>query len=198
MVNKFNMEKYRGEPRIVKKELNKRLSPDTLYFVQDMSDLFAETVPSEIIETVLDRLRDNPRTDFLLLTKNPKRYFNYFYKIPSNCILGATIETNRDTSQFSKAPTPYERYVNMWALQNWVENGDTLEQDTMISIEPIIDFDMDEFVSRIKILNPKFVYIGYDNYNNGLPEPSLSKTKTLIKNLEKFTTVRLKTIRERK
>ena len=31
---------------------------------------------------------------------------------------------------------------------------------------------------------PKFMAVGYDNYNNKLPEPSLARTEILIKELE--------------
>jgi hypothetical protein len=54
-----------------------------------------------------------------------------------------------------------------------------------ISIEPILDFDLDEFLEAIDDITPEFgVAIGYDNYNHHLPEPTLEKTMALIKGLE--------------
>jgi len=64
-----------------------------------------------------------------------------------------------------------------------------------ISIEPILDFDLDIFVDWIKDIKPFMVYVGYDNYNNKLPEPPLRKTEELIKTLSNFTAIVKKTIR---
>jgi len=62
----------------------------------------------------------------------------------------------------------------------------------MVSIEPIMDFDLDDLVKEIESTRPIFVYVGYDNYNYGLPEPLLPKTKALITKLQRFTEVRTK------
>ena len=51
------------------------------------------------------------------------------------------------------------------------------------------------FPKRIKNVEPRFVYVGYDNYGCKLPEPRLSETLWLIDELKRFTTVRTKTIR---
>ncbi len=63
---------------------------------------------------------------------------------------------------------------------------------TFLSIEPILDFDLDIFVQEIKKINPSFVSIGADSRNCGLPEPPPGKLKELISELEKFTEVRMK------
>ena len=44
----------------------------------------------------------------------------------------------------------------------------------------------------VKSIHPKFVSIGADSKGHGLPEPSAEKTTTLIRELRKFTEVRLK------
>jgi hypothetical protein len=59
-----------------------------------------------------------------------------------------------------------------------------------------MDFDLGILDKWLKDINPAVVYVGYDNYNNKLPEPSLAKTLQLIAELEKFTRVRRKTLRE--
>ena len=41
--------KYQGEPRIDEKQINRRFKKGDFVFVQDMSDLFAEDVPREVI-----------------------------------------------------------------------------------------------------------------------------------------------------
>ena len=105
---------------------------------------------------------------------------------PENVVLGSTIETNRDYS-VSKAPKTTERYEFMKKLSF---------KKKIVSIEPIMDFDLEIFVSWIKEINPVLVHVGYDNYNNNLAEPTLSKTKQLMEQLNTFTRVKTLTLRE--
>ena len=185
LVKRYKMKKYQGPPRLMEKEF-KTFKEGEFVFVQDMSDLLAETVPKECIERILEHAKKFPKTTFLLLTKNPERYWEFKDRIPSNCICGATVETNRDKEyrKISRAPLPTERLVAMRLLRNDVRK--------MISIEPIMDFDLDDFVNEIEAIRPSFVYIGYDNYNYGLSEPLLPKTKELVTELQGFTEVRTK------
>ncbi len=70
--------------------------------------------------------------------------------------------------------------------------------DVHITIEPIMDFHMDELISWMKnIPRLKVVNIGYDSRPelNHLPEPPLEKTLELIARLEPIAEVRLKQIR---
>ena len=64
-----------------------------------------------------------------------------------------------------------------------------------VSIEPIMQFS-DMFADRVRAFEPWGVAVGYNNYSNGLLEPSLAETEELITALEGFTTVYRKTIRE--
>jgi len=59
----------------------------------------------------------------------------------------------------------------------------------MITIEPILDYDLDVFIKMIKSVKPWKVAIGADSCGHNLPEPSSEKIKALITELEKFTTV---------
>ena len=60
-----------------------------------------------------------------------------------------------------------------------------------ITIEPIMDFDLPEFIKMIKSCNPIQVNIGADSSpkRNNLSEPSKGKILALIEELEQFTTV---------
>ena len=62
----------------------------------------------------------------------------------------------------------------------------------MISIEPIMDFDLVEFTEWLKEINPDFVSIGADSKNHSLPEPGPDKIGALIKELNRFTQVIIK------
>ncbi len=64
--------------------------------------------------------------------------------------------------------------------------------NTYVTIEPIMDFDLEEMVELIKKCNPQQVNIGADSGNNHLPEPPKEKIFKLIEALSSFTTVKQK------
>lgn len=65
--------------------------------------------------------------------------------------------------------------------------------ETMISIEPVMDFDLDVFADWIRDINPKFVSIGADSkFRIKLQEPSKEKLESLIVILKTFTEVKNK------
>jgi len=186
-----NTKKYKDGflPKIHPEEFRVKFE-NGVVFVTDMGDLFNNKVPKEWILKVIKHIEKFPNTYFLFLTKNPERYQEFLSLFPENAILGATIETNKDKlfikQRISDAPLPSLRYEAMKKLK-W--------KLKFISIEPILDFDLYIFTKWIQEINPFMVYVGYDNYNNKLPEPPLEKTRKLITKLSKFTLVIQKTIR---
>lgn len=62
-------------------------------FVCSMADLFGDWVPDEWIEKILDVIAKNPKWNFLLLTKFPKRYLEW--EFPKNTWLGATADNQK-------------------------------------------------------------------------------------------------------
>jgi protein gp37 len=182
-----DVERYRDgfKPKLVEKELSKRFYKQYV-FVSDMGDLFGEWVPEEWITKVIDAIKESPSSNFLFLTKNPEKYLKYVKLYPENLVLGATIETNRNYA-VSEAPTPAERYKAIVELPY---------KNKLVSIEPIMDFDLETLVQWIRDIRPRQVHVGYDNYNKHLPEPPLSKTKQLMDQLSKFTRVKTLTLRE--
>jgi protein gp37 len=189
-----NMKKYRGLPSLIDKEFLRKFKPyNDFVFVCDMLDLFGTWVPNEYIIRVLDFCRKNSQVSFLLQTKNPDAYFHFYDNIPPNCYLGCTIESNRDYPELSGARPQTRRLEQMSKLSHTLAG----EKHIFISIEPILDFDYEPFVSQLLKMRPWAVAIGYDNYDNKLPEPSLAKTMQLIDRLEKAgITVYRKTLRE--
>jgi protein gp37 len=176
-------EKYKDgfKPKLFEYELKKRFK-DRFVFACDMGDLFGRWVPREWIQKIIKAVYYNPESYYLFLTKNPARYFEFLDDFPRNLVLGATIETNRQYP-VSNAPSPFDRYRAMANLP-W--------KNKLISIEPVMDFDLETFLQWITKIKPAIVYVGYDNYGNKLPEPSMDKTLELIAELEKFTRVRKK------
>ncbi len=184
----MGVEPYRThlfKPAFAEWRLGQKLGKGSFVFVSDMGDMWGEWVPKEWIDKVLKAIRSKPNSKFLFLTKNPKRYYDFQEKFTENMMLGATIETNRD-HKLTKAPTPRERYEAMKNLR-WRHKA--------IVIEPILDFDP-EFIDWIKEIAPKMIYIGYDNYNNKLPEPELNKAKRLVRELYGIADIRVKALRK--
>jgi len=147
-------------------------------FINPFSDTFCyKACKHEWITSMWVYCKNHPDTVFLSMTKNPREYMRWLdsHWIPENVVLGATIETNRDTSKFSKAPTTRERIRAMIDLK-W--------PNKFLSIEPVMDFDPAEFTKAVLEIGPKHAAVGYDNYGYHLPEPSLEKTMWLIKCME--------------
>lgn len=140
----------------------------------------------EWIEQILEKVRKCSNRTFFFQTKNPECFNNYNF--PDNVLLGITLESNRYYPNISKAPNPETRY------------NDFLNLDfprKVITIEPILQFDLAKFSQWIRNINPERVYIGYDTHKSGLIEPRLAQTKSLIQHLSIFTKVKTKLIRER-
>ena len=155
-------------------------------FVCDMGDMFGELVPSRWIGAVLRACQGNREALFFFETKNPARYQEFLGQFPKNSVLSTTIETNRDEYTSWKAPSRATRVLAMKELA-WPRKH--------VSVEPIMDFDMDPFVEIIRSIGPELVSVGYDNYKSGLVEPSLEKTTRFIEQLETFTKVERKELR---
>lgn len=195
LINRYKWAKYTDAgPGIDEKQINKTFRPIDFVFVQDMSD--ASTAAMGAVARVMTRVKLNPDTRFLFLTKNPSSYLHWVKNIatmpPSNAILGATIETNYGTilQQVSKAPPPNKRLEAMQTLSD-------LGFKTFVSMEPIMDFNKHYTLEALTLIHPWAVAIGYDNYHNDLPEPPLEKTNWLINSLElKGIKVYRKTLRE--
>ncbi|KKK79134.1 hypothetical protein LCGC14_2836560 [marine sediment metagenome] len=168
---------------IDEKDLMADLGKGNFIFVCHTIDLFAYDVPTEWIKRVLRRLRAHPLNKYLLQSKNPERFL-YHSGYPHDVLFGTTIETNRDIVE-SRAPSCSERAE---ALHMMKENG----YSTMVTIEPIFDFDLDELVDLIIFANPEWVNIGADSKGHGLPEPPPEKIRSLIDRLRKYTDVKLK------
>jgi len=128
-------------------------------------------------------------------TKDPHWFYDHTF--PDNVILAVTIETNRtyfETPSFymeyrdiSNAPHPMGRYYTFIDINH---------PRKIVTVEPVLQFILNSFVDELRELKLEAVYVGYDNHNCKLPEPRLSKTKKLISELEKFTEVRVKSLRK--
>lgn len=182
-------QKYSGEPRIDTKALNKNFKKGKTIFVCGQNDLFAQGISDEIINTILDRCKQFD-VEYLFQTKNPARILNFIDKMPKNFIICTTIETNRvyPDEIMGFAPTPEERAIAIRMLIMYRRKLDN-KFKIYVTIEPLMDFDLNSFVYLINLCHPEQVNIGADSGNNNLPEPSKEKVLQLIDELQKFTTI---------
>jgi len=177
------MKKFKlGDLHFDENELKTDLGEFNFIFVGSSCDMFADVVPKKWIKKVLRKCWENPKNKYLFQTKNPKRFFQFEeLSYPLNTIFGATIETNRKIT-ISNAPQPIARANELRKI----------DERKMVTIEPIMDFDLEPFINFIKQINPEFVNIGADSKGHNLPEPSAEKIGKLIRKLEEFTKVNLK------
>lgn len=173
---------YDYRPHFHPERMKKIPKKANLIFVAACGDLAFAT--ADVVETILARIRHVRRT-FLIQTKNPIAF--YYVDFPPNVIFGTTLETNRSMAKYSRAPPPESRAKALASHKHGRK---------FITVEPIVDFDLDELVGLIYDVRPERVWVGYENYGVGLPEPPLEKTLELIDRLEDFTLVGRKTLRE--
>lgn len=172
--------------RLDEKEFKTDLGSGNFIFVGSSNDMFAEDVdPAWVIKT-LQHCEKHNENKYLFQTKNPADFVGHGTGITSlnNFALCITLESNRFYDDImGNSPHPIER-VRSFSSIPIVEK--------YITIEPIMDFDLNGFLQMIKLCNPKQVNIGADSGGHGLLEPSKEKLELLIQELEKFTIVKKK------
>ena len=167
------------------KELKTNLGSGNFIFVGSSCDMWADVIPTEQINAILAHC-SNFSNIYIFQSKNPQRFTRLFPYQPSwfpiNTTLGTTIESNRTYGSITGGQIPWRRMMSMRSLSC----------ACYVSIEPIMDFDLDVMVDWMQEIKPVFVSIGADSGNNHLPEPSPNKVKALIKGLKEFTEVKVK------
>jgi len=179
--------KYGGEYRLWESELKKGLGVNNEVFVCGQNDLFEAGVPSLMIEAILRRNSERSQSNrYMIQSKNPMRMLGFVGSFPQNSFLGTTIETDNGllAQKHSDAPPIFNRVAGLSAMSDFFP--------VYVTIEPIMDFDVNEMVSIILMIMPKKVYIGADSKGNNLPEPCEEKVVALVKQLSVFTTVEVK------
>lgn len=189
---------YNFEPHAHFNRLSQKFKAGETVFVCSMGDIaFAS---DEEFELILSTIEKYPKTTFMLQSKDPRCFLHHEY-LTDNVLIGTTIETTKNTQELeiSKAPRPIDRVIRMIQARNPIRRPSLPER--YVTIEPVLDFDLDTMVKWMQGIEPRFVYVGYLNplwkaKKLQLPEPPLAKVKELCWELAKFTEVRLKTIRK--
>ena len=194
MAKRLKCEKCREfVPHIHEERLNPRMLPKSgVVFVGDMGDVACQPEGIRKVLKFVEEFQKRYETVFFFETKSPYYYVLVFPELasldPRKTIYSATIETNRETTRrYSRAPDTDRRYEAMKLLDGRKH----------VSMEPVMDFDPDVMFKWITDIDPECVSIGYDNYHNHLPEPSLQKVLKFIEDLENSgIRVERKTLRE--
>jgi len=160
-------------PRLDEKELTISMGSGNFIFVGSSCDMFSNEIPDDWIERVLNHCREYDNR-YLFQTKNPFRLS--FFDLPENSVICTTIETNRIYPQMANAPTPWMRAGAM----------NRMKYKKYLTIEPIMDFDLDDLMLLIFKCDPEQINIGADSGGNNLPEPDKKKLERLIYDLTLF------------
>ncbi len=175
-----NSPRYRDgfTPHLVEEELSRKFAPGDFVFVGYMGDISFAT--REQFLRILRRVRQFPQTNFLIQSKNPKQFYDWREDwgivLPPNVYPSTTIESNRDYG-LTKAPPPIERFRYLTGYPHNLK---------FLSIEPIMDFDLDELTRWVRLMQPDIIEVGADNYHNHLPEPPWSKVEQLLGKLREI------------
>lgn len=160
----------------------KKIPTAKIVFVMGNGDLYfaKPNYVYKIIETIKEHNKTHPDQVYYFQTKNPGILTLYLDRFPKNVILVTTLETNRDEGyeKISRAPKPRERFEDFKRLK-WPRK--------VVTIEPVMDFDLEEFLKWIVEIDPEYVWIGYNSrpIEVQLPEPSPEKLREFIEALRK-------------
>lgn len=129
------------------------------------------------MQKVFQAMREDTKRGriWLVQSKNPSCLKRYLKLLPDNTYLLTTLETNidKDYDKVSKAPEPSKRYRDFLNLK-WDKK--------IVTVEPVMDFDLDLFAKWIKNISPSVVFIGYNSHQKSvpIPEPTWEKTLSLM------------------
>lgn len=161
-------------PEIHTERFNEQFKQGETIFVCSMGDIAWASV--NVLLQLLGRIKQFPKTDFLLCSKNPSIFWHGGFHEP-NIILGTTIETNRDMPLLGSALVRSGRFEVMSHLPH---------HRRFVSIEPILDFDVGELVRWVRTISPEIVEVGADSLHNNLTEPPWIKVDMLLESLRGF------------
>jgi len=183
---------YRYTPHCHEDRLDK-IPSAKIIFVCGNADL--SFCPPDFTQRIVDRIVEHnsrsPHKTYYLQSKRPECFEPFVAVLPGNVILLTTLETNRDAGYeaVSKAPPPSVRYAQFKALKY---------PRKVVTIEPVLDFDLTTFAAWIRSIRPEYVWLGFNSKPESmtLPEPSEEKVQKLARRLlDAGIEVRGKTLR---
>ncbi|MBA7490017.1 hypothetical protein ES702_00551 [subsurface metagenome] len=175
-----------------------RIPSSLIVFVYGTGDItFYKPTSVRTTFDIIDKHRPRMKKIYYFQSKNPvcfNQYLPWFKAHQDTVILLTTLETNRDAGyrEISKAPLPTVRFKDFYELDY---------PRKVLTIEPVLDFDLDEFVDMVLQLHEQgsleYVWFGFDSKNCGLSEPSIEKAQRFVDILQSHgVEVRGKKLRE--
>jgi hypothetical protein len=168
-------QRYQGPLRLIESEFKVDYGSGKTIFIEHMNDMYAKDVPQYAIDRILTHCFKYPFNCYVFQSKNPQR-FAFWPIAPEGRIFGTTIETNRALSGISFAPAPVNRMLAM----------EKIKDRKFVTIEPVLDFDVDILASWIDRIRPEFLNLGADSKNHNLPEPTLEKIMMFTEKLREY------------
>jgi len=154
------------------------LGEGNVIFVCHMNDLFADGLPSEWTQKVIDHCKRYPKNTYLFQTKNPIRFFEFGLQNWNNAILATTVECDWGTE--------YNTYVSLaplpWLRLRYIKSRPSTCK-WLITIEPVLRFS-NEFAGMLLETNPDMIAIGADSKGCNLKEPTPDEVRKLISELK--------------
>ena len=165
------------------KELKTDLGKDNFIFVGSSCDMWASQIQDEWIYKTTNHCRQF-ENKYLFQTKDTEHLFQLRTLLPQNSVIGTTIETDQAYDEMGDTPSVIDR-AEYLSVINYIPK--------MVTIEPIMDFNLIIMVELIKGCNPEWVNIGANTAHwVDLPEPPKEKILELIEALKEFTEVKIK------
>lgn len=171
--------------RLDEDELKRSYGKGKFIFMGSSTDAWQEAVPEEWILRMYDHCLEYPENKYLLQSKNPMRFLepglisHRLMQKKEIIVFGTTLESNRDY-QVSKTPCMAERIEAMKKLHEMGFN-------VMLSIEPLMDFDLPDMFQLISEAQPYMVAIGMNTSKRvTLPEPSKDKVLVLLDGIKQM------------
>lgn len=185
------LEKYQGPARLVERELRCQLGRGRYIFVGSATDMWGRWVSDEAIGVVLGHCRRWPENRYLFQSKDPLRMVEFVERyglevFPPDVVLCSTVETDRDLRHgleyaVSRAPVPARRAAALARLQALAGGEVAVE----VTVEPVMDFSVDELAGLLRSAAPTAVNIGANTARSvELPEPPARKVRELVGMLE--------------
>lgn len=137
--------------------------------------------PKRFVPKIINALKNhrsrNAQT-YYFQSKKPSCLKPFLHLLNPNFAIVTTLETNRDKGYkaISKAPLPTTRYKQFLSLKY---------PRKVVTIVPVMDFDVEIFADWMIKLKPEYVWLGFDSKKCKLPEPSEQKLKAFVKILNK-------------
>lgn len=175
--NRWHSGRYAGELRLIESELSVKYGKGKTIFIEHMNDILADGVTQQMVKRIIDHCLQWPDNTYVFQSKNPIRFNDFVW--PENSIFGTTIETNIEDpyKKQSQAPWRVDRAKAMKGLPF---------KRKFVTIEPVMNFDVEILARWIGEINPEFLNLGADSKGHGLPEPSVEKIMQFAEELKKY------------